>query len=94
MALEDARKAVAALSVDGPWRYDGRAAKWAGSAIAQATEVDVRDATVRAQIAALIEQMIADNILEKYQDIDGDQRKAKVFVRPRMVDDDDDIDFG
>ncbi len=94
LSIDDMRDAVAALHVDAPWRYNGRAAKWAGLAIARAAGVDVTDATVKARIAALIEEWIKDGTLEKYQEKDDDQRRTKVFVRPTMVDDDGDIDFG
>lgn len=94
LSVDDMRDAVAALHVDAPWRYNGRAAKWAGLAIARAAGVEVTDATVRARIAALIEEWIKDGTLEKYQEKDDDQRRTKVFVRPTMVDDDGDIDFG
>nr|WP_249805953.1 AAA family ATPase [Bradyrhizobium sp. 76] len=91
---DSARDAVAALNVDGPWRYDGRAAKWAGLAIARSAQVEVTDLKVKAQIAALIEEWIKDGTLEKYSGTDGNQRKEKVFVRPALAEDDDQLDFG
>ena len=97
LALEldanSARDAVDALATDGPWRYDVKADRWAGVAIAKSAGVDVTDPKVKAQIAALIDEWIKDGTLDKYKDMDPVQRRQKIFVRP-MADDDEDIDFG
>jgi hypothetical protein len=80
---DTARKAVSALEEGGPWRADRRADKWAGLAIAKAAGVDVTDDTVKAQIAALLAEWIADSTLEEYSDLD-EKRRPKKCLRPMM----------
>lgn len=85
LSPELALEAVSALEDGGPWRANKQADNWAGKAIAKAAGVDLTDAAVRTQIAALLAEWLNDGVIEEYE-AEDEHRKPKKCLRPTNID--------
>ena len=79
ISVEDLRRVQRAIDA-GEWREDVRSKTWAGNAVAEALDLDIKDASVRSKVKTLINTWVANNALRVVEHADS-SRHMRSFVR-------------
>jgi hypothetical protein len=79
ISVEDLRRVQRAIH-GGEWREDVRSKTWAGNAVAEALELDIKDASVRSKVKTLISTWVANDALRVVEHADK-SRHMRSFVR-------------
>ena len=79
ITVADLRRVQRALDAN-EWREDVRSKTWAGNAVAEALELDIKDASVRSKVKTLISVWVANGALRVVEHADS-SRHMRSFVR-------------
>lgn len=79
ISVADLRRVQRAIDA-GEWREDVRSKTWAGNAVAEALELDIKDASVRSKVKTLISTWVANDALRVVEYADS-SRHMRSFVR-------------
>jgi RecA-family ATPase len=84
--LTEHLRAVQEKLREGVWRESKKAKKWAGEAIAEILEFDMRDQSARETVEKLLYSWIKDGYLQVIESVDENRMKRKFIVPGRDID--------